>query len=89
MRASRSILAVPASSPKMARKGLSSSADVVFLDLEDAVAPEEKAGARQDVIRALRELDWGGRPTMYRMNALDTPYFYRDLIELVEAAAIC
>ena len=86
MRASRSILAVPASSPKMARKGLSSSADVVFLDLEDAVAPEEKAGARQDVIRALRELDWGGRPTMYRMNALDTPYFYRDLIELVEAA---
>lgn len=86
MRASRSILSVPGSSPKMARKGLSSAADVVFLDLEDAVAPDEKAGAREDVIRVLQGLDWDGRPTMYRMNALDTPYFYRDLIEVVEAA---
>lgn len=80
------MLAVPGSSAEMARKGLSSAADVVFLDLEDAVAPDEKAGARSDVIRAVRELDWGGRPAVYRMNALDTPYFYRDVIEVVEAA---
>ncbi len=70
----------------MARKGLASPADLVFLDLEDAVAPEEKAGARNDVVRAVCELDWGDRPAVYRMNALDTPYFYRDVIEVVEAA---
>lgn len=86
MKASRSILAVPATSPKMARKGLSSEADIVFLDLEDAVAPDAKSGARQDVVSALREFDWGGRTTMYRMNALDTPHFYRDVIDIVEAA---
>lgn len=86
MRLARSVLAVPASNPKMARKGLSSGADVVFLDLEDAVAPDAKAVARKEVIRAVRELDWGGRPAVYRMNALDTPYFYRDVIEVVEAA---
>ena len=70
----------------MAEKALASSADVVFLDLEDAVAPGEKAGARGKIVDVLRELDWGGRPTLYRANALDTPYFYRDLIEVVEAA---
>ncbi len=86
MRPARSILAVPATSPKMVRKGLSSGVDLVFLDLEDAVAPDEKAGARNDVVRAVRELDWGGRSSTYRMNALDTPYFYRDVIEVVEAA---
>lgn len=59
---------------------------MVFLDLEDAVAPDEKAGAREGVVRAVQELDWGGRPAMYRMNALDTPYFYRDVIEVVEEA---
>lgn len=86
MRASRSLLAVPASNRKMVEKGLASNADGVFLDLEDAVAPESKPDARQDVIRALKELAWGGKPAIYRANALDTPYFYRDLIEVVEAA---
>ena len=70
----------------MVEKALASDADGVFLDLEDAVAPDDKAGARGDVIRALRELDWHGRPTLFRANALDTPYFYGDLIEVVEAA---
>jgi citrate lyase subunit beta/citryl-CoA lyase len=70
----------------MAGKALASAADAVFLDLEDAVAPDEKAGARGEIVRALRELDWRGRPTLYRANALDTPYFYRDLIEVVEEA---
>jgi citrate lyase beta subunit len=82
----RSILAVPGSNLEMAGKALASGADVVFLDLEDAVAPGEKAGARKSIIRALRELDWQDRPTRYRANALDTPYFYRDLVEIVEEA---
>ena len=70
----------------MVEKALASDADGVFLDLEDAVAPDDKAGARGDVVRALQELDWRGRPKLFRANALDTPYFYRDLIEVVEAA---
>ena len=86
MRASRSLLAVPASNLEMVGKALASAADLVFLDLEDAVAPDEKAGARKKVVRALKELDWQTRPTLYRVNALDTPYFYRDLIEVVEEA---
>ncbi len=86
MRASRSVLAVPASNLEMAGKALASAADSVFLDLEDAVAPDEKAGARKKIIDALKELDWRERPTLYRANALDTPYFYRDLVEIVEEA---
>ncbi len=70
----------------MAEKALASAADVVFLDLEDAVAPGEKAEARSKVVRALGELDWQDRPTLFRANALDTPYFYRDLIEVAEGA---
>ncbi len=86
MRAARSLLAVPATKRKMVEKALASDADGVFLDLEDAVAPDDKPGAREDVVRALRELDWRGRPRLFRANALDTPYFYRDLIEVTEAA---
>jgi citrate lyase subunit beta/citryl-CoA lyase len=70
----------------MVEKALASDADAVFLDLEDAVAPDSKAAARTDVVYAFEELDWGGRPTLFRANATDTPYFYRDLIEVVEAA---
>ncbi len=70
----------------MVEKALGSDADAVFLDLEDAVAPDSKAAARGDVVSALKEIDWGGRPTLFRANALDTPYCYRDLIEVVEEA---
>src|SRR5919106_4972055 len=86
MRAVRSLLAVPATRRNMVEKALASEADAVFLDLEDAVAPDSKAAARGDVVSALEELDWDGRPTLFRANALDTPYFYRDLIEVVEEA---
>ena len=86
MKAARSLLAVPATRRKMAEKALTSAADAVFLDLEDAVAPDSKAAARGDVVSALKELDWQGRLRLYRANALDTPYFYRDLIEVVEKA---
>ena len=84
-RPERSVLAVPASNWRMVEKAVASAADVVFLDLEDAVAPTEKGAARQHVIRAVRELDWGRKPRLFRINALDTPFFYRDLIEIVEA----
>jgi citrate lyase subunit beta/citryl-CoA lyase len=70
----------------MVEKALASDADAVFLDLEDAVAPDNKADAREDVVHALKELDWRDRPRLYRANALDTPYFYRDLIQVVEDA---
>jgi citrate lyase subunit beta / citryl-CoA lyase len=86
MRAARSLLAVPATRRKMAEKALASDADAVFLDLEDAVAPDSKAAAREDVVSALKELDWRDRPRLYRANALDTPYFYGDLIGVVEKA---
>jgi citrate lyase subunit beta/citryl-CoA lyase len=86
VRVSRSVLAVPASKWKMVERGPSSGADLFFLDLEDAVAPNEKAAARENVVRAIKELDWQGRPAFYRMNSLDTPYWYRDVIEVVEEA---
>jgi citrate lyase subunit beta / citryl-CoA lyase len=86
MKATRSLLAVPANNLRMVEKALASEADAVFLDLEDAVAPDSKAAARGDVVSALEEFDWQGRPTLFRANALDTPYFYRDLIEVVEEA---
>jgi citrate lyase subunit beta / citryl-CoA lyase len=86
MKAACSLLAVPATRRKMVEKALTSEADAVFLDLEDAVAAGSKAAARGDVASALKELDWRGRPTLFRANALDTPYFYGDLIEVVEDA---
>ena len=55
-------LAVPGSSPQMFEKAAQSPADVVFLDLEDAVAPDQKEGARKNVIQAINEIDWGPRP---------------------------
>ena len=86
MDAARSLLAVPASNRKMVEKALSSEADAVFLDLEDAVAPDTKAEARGDVVRAVKGPGWGGRPTLFRVNALDTRWFYRDVIEVAEEA---
>lgn len=80
----RSLLAVPATGRRMVEKALASEADGVFLDLEDAVAPSEKAGARGAVIQAVTEADWRGRRPAFRVNGLDTPYFYRDLVEVVE-----
>ena len=86
MDAARSLLAVPASNRKMVEKALASEADAVFLDLEDAVAPDRKEDARGDAVWALGGLDWGGRPRLVRVNALDTRWFYRDVIEVAEAA---
>ncbi len=82
----RSILAVPASEPRKVEKAVASQADAVFLDLEDAVPPDLKDTARAHAARALRELDWGGKTRMVRINGLDTPWAYRDLVEVCEAA---
>jgi len=89
IRIERSELAVPASNWNMILKAASSAADAVFLDLEDSVAPSEKAAARANVIRGLRELQWGPRTRIYRINGLDTHFAYRDIIEVVEAAGDC
>ena len=85
-RLQRSELAVPGSSPKMFEKALSSNADYVFLDLEDAVSPNDKITARQNVIKALKEINWRekGKTISVRINSLDTHYMYRDVIEIVE-----
>jgi citrate lyase subunit beta/citryl-CoA lyase len=82
----RSMLFVPASRPDMIGKAAGSQADAVCIDLEDSVTVEEKIASRTHVIHALRTLDFGGRLRLVRINALDTPYAYRDLVDVVEAA---
>lgn len=61
-------------------------ADIVMLDLEDAVAPDDKPQARINVIEALRTLDWSGCSVSLRINGLDTHYCYRDIVDVVEEA---
>ncbi len=85
-RLNRSELAVPGSQPNMFEKAAQSDADVVFLDLEDAVAPDEKPQARKNIIKALNELDWGKKTMSLRINGLDTHYMYRDVVDVVEQA---
>ncbi len=87
-RLQRSELAVPGSSPKMFEKALSSAADYVFLDLEDAVSPNDKISARANIIKALNEMNWreNGKTISVRINSLDTHYMYSDLVEIVEQA---
>ena len=85
-RLNRSELAVPGSAEKMLQKAPASAADVVFLDLEDAVAPDDKAQARKNVIAAINEADWGNKTLSVRINGLDTPYMYRDVVDVLEQA---
>tara|TARA_B100001057_G_scaffold307342_1_gene307444 strand:- start:185 stop:1123 length:939 start_codon:yes stop_codon:yes gene_type:complete len=85
-RLQRSELAVPGSSPEMFEKALNSKADYIFLDLEDAVSPMDKVTARQNVIKALKEINWRekGKTISVRINSPDTHYMYKDLIDIVE-----
>jgi len=85
-RLTRSQLYVPASKPAMIQKAAASAADAVCIDLEDSVTPEEKGVSRANVIRALQQIDFGRKVRMFRINGLDTPFAYRDLVEVVEAA---
>lgn len=87
-RLQRSELAVPGSNPAMFEKALSSAADYIFLDLEDAVAPADKEQARRNVIVALNQYDWRGqgKTICVRVNGIDTHYFYRDMVDVIEQA---
>ncbi|MEO1611473.1 MAG: CoA ester lyase [Pseudomonadota bacterium] len=85
-RLNRSELAVPGSQPQMFEKAAQSDVDVIFLDLEDAVAPDEKEQARKNIIEALNDIDWGAKSMSVRINGLDTHYMYRDVVDVVEQA---
>jgi malyl-CoA/(S)-citramalyl-CoA lyase len=84
-RLQRSELAVPGSNPGMFQKAAKGAADIVFLDVEDAVAPDDKEQARKNIIVGLNEIDWGAKTMMVRINGLDTHYMYRDVVDIVEA----
>ena len=87
VRLTRSMLFVPASRPDMIEKAVArSGADAICLDLEDSVSDEEKAAGRANVVRALQQHDFGRRVRIVRINGLDTPFAYRDIIEVVEQA---
>lgn len=81
----RSELAVPGSNPAMFEKAAKSAADIIFLDVEDAVSPDDKAQARKNIIQGLNDIDWGRKTMMVRINGLDTHYMYRDVVDIVEA----
>jgi len=85
-RARRVQLSTPGSSEKMMMKAAASDADHVFLDLEDACAPNQKVGARKKIVEALNTLDWGKKVRCVRINDLSTEYAYEDIIEVVEGA---
>ena len=82
----RSELAVPGSSPEMFEKALNSQADYIFLDLEDAVSPNDKVIARNNIIQALGDLPWREKKKTIsvRINSLDTHFMYRDVIDIME-----
>ncbi|CAA9890350.1 L-malyl-CoA/beta-methylmalyl-CoA lyase [Candidatus Methylobacter favarea] len=85
-RVQRCELAVPGSSPEMFEKAIKSGADFIFLDLEDAVAPDDKLQARKNIIEAINDLDWKshGITISVRINGLDTQYMVRDIVDLIE-----
>jgi malyl-CoA/(S)-citramalyl-CoA lyase len=85
-RLNRSELAVPGSQPHFFEKAAKGAADIIFLDLEDAVAPDEKEKARKNIIAGLNDVDWRGKTVSLRINGLDTHYMYRDVVEIVEQA---
>ncbi|MGZ8195250.1 MAG: HpcH/HpaI aldolase/citrate lyase family protein, partial [Methylosarcina sp.] len=87
-RIQRCELAVPGSNPEMFEKALKSGVDYIFLDLEDAVAPDDKLKARRNIIEAINDLDWKGHgiTLSVRINGLDTQYMVRDVVDLVEQA---
>ena len=85
-RLNRSELAVPGSSPQFFEKAARSATDIVFIDLEDAVAPDQKEGARRNAIQAINDIDWGKKILSVRINGLDTHYMYRDVVDVLEQA---
>ncbi|MEV0108877.1 CoA ester lyase [Nocardia sp. NPDC050799] len=86
MKPRRSVLAVPGSNPKMIAKAKGLPVDEVFLDLEDAVAPEAKAAARANIVAALNDSGWGGQLRVVRVNDWTTQWTYADVISVVDGA---
>jgi len=86
MKPRRSNLSVPGHVEKMHQKARDSAADIVMFDLEDSVPLDKKQAARAQVIQSLLSLDWHAKTVTVRCNALDTPFGYRDLIDIVENA---
>ena len=76
----------PGSRPAIFEKMAGSAADVINLDLEDSVSPDDKPQARQNIIQAIGDIDWGNKTLSVRINGLDTPFWYRDVIDLLEQA---
>jgi len=76
----------PGSRPAIFEKMAASAADVINLDLEDSVAPADKATARNNIVQAINDIDWGTKHLSVRINGLDTPYWYRDVVDLLEQA---
>ena len=74
----------PGSRPAIFEKMAKSAADVIDLDLEDSVSPDDKPAARANIIQAIGDIDWGDKWLSVRINALDTPYWYRDIVDLLE-----
>tara|TARA_B100000989_G_scaffold296423_1_gene279648 strand:+ start:73 stop:1050 length:978 start_codon:yes stop_codon:yes gene_type:complete len=85
-RLNRSELAVPGSNPALFEKAAKSNVDVIFLDLEDAVSPDEKEQARKNIVEGLNDIEWGDKVMSVRINGLDTHYMYRDVVDLIEKA---
>lgn len=77
----------PGSRTQLFEKMAGSAADVVNLDLEDSVAPDDKDQARRNVIQAIGDVDWGTKTLSVRINGLDTPFWYRDVVDLLEQAS--
>jgi len=77
----------PGSRTALFEKMALSAADVINLDLEDSVAPSDKDQARRNIIAATHEVDWGSKHLSVRINGLDTPYWYRDVVDVLEGAS--
>lgn len=77
----------PGSRPEILPKMATSAADVINLDLEDSVSPNDKDQARKNIIDAIGDIDWGNKTLSVRINGLDTPYWYRDVVDLLENAS--
>ncbi|MAN55832.1 MAG: L-malyl-CoA/beta-methylmalyl-CoA lyase [Paracoccus sp. (in: a-proteobacteria)] len=76
----------PGSRDSLFEKMAKSEADVINIDLEDSVAPDDKEQARKNAIQAIGDVDWGSKTLSVRINGLDTPFWYRDVVELLEQA---
>ena len=80
----RSELAVPGTQDGIFEKAAKGDADIIFLDCEDAVAPDDKERARKNIVQGLNDIDWGTKTMMVRINGLDTHFWYRDVVDIVE-----